>query len=67
MPKINLSGMNVEALIDLRERIDETLVKRRAEIELQLKRMDVAVARGGSTLKGTKVRRCDNVSCSTAW
>jgi DNA-binding protein H-NS len=60
MPKINVSGMSVEALIDLRTRIDETLVKRRAEIEQQLKRMDgvvggARVARGGSTLKGKKV------------
>jgi DNA-binding protein H-NS len=64
MPKVNLSGMNVEALIDLRKRIDETLVKRRAVIEKQLEWMDRAsavvsgarVARGGSTLKGRKVK-----------
>ena len=57
MPKVNLSGMNVDALIDLRERADQTLVKRRADIEQQLKRMDggARVARGGSTLKGKKV------------
>jgi DNA-binding protein H-NS len=56
MPKINLSGMTVEALIDLRKRIDETLVKRRANIEQQLERMDVAVAASGaSTLRGRKV------------
>ena len=64
MPTINLSGMNVEALIDLRKRIDETLVKRRAVIEKQLEWMDRAsavvgsakvVRRGGSTLKGKKV------------
>jgi len=50
--------MNVEALLDLRERIDETLVKRRADIEQQLAKMDggTRVARrGGSTLKGKKV------------
>ena len=63
MPKINLSGMNVEALIDLQKRVDEMLVKRRAVIEKQLEWMDRAsavvsgarVAPGGSTLKGTKV------------
>ena len=58
MAKINLPGMTIEALIDLRTQIDETLVKRRAEIEQQLKRMDGAVAggaRGGSSLKGKKV------------
>jgi DNA-binding protein H-NS len=57
MPKVNLSGMNVEALMDLREQIDETLVKRRAELETQLARMGAGVgARGGrSVLKGRKV------------
>ena len=57
MPKINVSEMNVEALIDLQKRVDAMLVKRRADIERQLKRMDggARVARGGSTLKGKKV------------
>ena len=60
MPKINLSGMSVEALMDLRVRVDETLHQRRADMERQLKRMGRTVAvvggRGrGSTLKGTKV------------
>ena len=58
MPKVNLSGMNVEALMDLRSRVDETLVKRRAELETQLARMGKAIAvsgsRGGS-LRGRKV------------
>jgi hypothetical protein len=63
MPKVNLSGMNVEALMDLRRRIGETLLARRAEIEKQLQRMG-AVAGGArvvrgrrSTLKGRKSRR----------
>jgi len=60
MPTVNLSGMTVEALMDLRKRVDETLLKRRAEIETQLKRMGgvvggARVARGGSSLKGKKV------------
>jgi DNA-binding protein H-NS len=61
MPKINLSGMNVEALMDLRMRVDEMLHQRRAELEKQLERMAVvAVARrvvrgSGSALKGRKV------------
>ena len=59
MPRVNLSGMTIEALIDLRKQVEETLVKRRAEIEKQLNRMDGAAvaggARGGSSLKGTKV------------
>ena len=64
MARVNLSGMSVEAPMDLRKRVDETLHKRRAEIEKQLERMDRAIAvvggRGGqrgSALKGRKVRR----------
>jgi len=34
MPKLNLSGMTVEGLMDLRERVEETLHKRRAEKDL---------------------------------
>jgi DNA-binding protein H-NS len=58
MPKINLTGMSVEGLMDLRERIDETLHKRRAELQQQLAALGVTrVVRrgGGSALKGRKV------------
>ena len=59
MPKLNLSGMTVEALMDLRERVDGTLHQRRAELQRQLERMGVGgtrVVRGaGSALKGRKV------------
>ena len=57
MPKINLSGMSVEGLMDLRERIDETLNRRRAELQQQLAALGGArVVRGGaSVLKGRKV------------
>jgi len=59
MPKINLSGMSVEGLMDLRERVDEMLHRRRAEIEKQLERLGRAIAvvggGGGSALKGRKV------------
>src|SRR6516164_7970702 len=60
MARVNLSGMTVEALMDLRKRVDETLHKRRAEIEKQLERMGVVggarlVRGGGSLLKGRKV------------
>jgi DNA-binding protein H-NS len=60
----NLSGMTIEALMDLRQQVDETLLKRRAELETQLARMNRAItvggrARivrgGGSVLKGRKV------------
>ena len=55
MPKINLSGMSVEGLLDLRERVEETLHKRRAELQQQLAAWGVSQRRGRSTLKGTKV------------
>jgi len=60
MPNVNLSGMTVEALMDLRQRVDETLHRRRAELQQQLERMGVfggaRVVRGrGSVLKGRKV------------
>ena len=64
MPKINLSGMTVEALMDLRKRVDGMLLEHRAEIEKQIERMDRAIAvvggrkvvrGGGSALKGRKV------------
>jgi len=61
MPKVNLSGMTIEALMELRERVDEMLRKHRAVVEKQLERMDrasavVSCARGGrGALKGKKV------------
>ena len=60
MPKVNLSRMTVEALMDLRKRVDEMLDRRRAELEKQLERMGRALAvvsgrGGGSALKGRKV------------
>jgi DNA-binding protein H-NS len=64
MPKVNLSGMTVEALMDLRKRVDEMLLERRAELEKQLERMGRTIAvvggaravrGGGSALKGRKV------------
>jgi|SRR5262249_48174918 len=64
MPKVTLSGMTVEALMDLRKRVDEMLLEHRAEIQEQIERMDRAIAvvgsrrivgGGGSALKGKKV------------
>ena len=60
MPKVSLSGMTVEALMDLRKRVDETLHQRRAELEKQLERMVLVGGRrvvggGGSALKGRRV------------
>jgi hypothetical protein len=52
MPKINLSGMTVDVLMNLRKQIDEILSERRAELEKQLERMGVitsrVVGRGGA-------------------
>jgi DNA-binding protein H-NS len=61
MPKVNLSGMTVEALMDLRERVDEMVLERRVALQKQLEKMDALVGgrrvvRGGrSALKGRKV------------
>ena len=61
MANVNLSGMSVEALMDLRVRVDEMLVEHRAQLEKQLERMGRAITgprivRGGrSALKGMKV------------
>ena len=57
MPKINLSGMTVEALMDLRKPIDEPLHTRRAELQKQGAALGVTrvVRGGGSALKGRKV------------
>ena len=60
MPNANLSRMTVEALMDLRNRVDEMLVEHRAKLIEQLERIAVVggarVVRGGrSVLKGKKV------------
>jgi DNA-binding protein H-NS len=56
MAKVNLSGMTVEALMDLRKRVEEMLLERRAELQKQLERMDALVGRrGASALRGRKV------------
>ena len=60
MARVNLSGMSVEALMDLRKRIDEMLHQHRAKLQQQLERIAVVggrrVVRGGaSALKGRKV------------
>ena len=47
MPKVSLSGMTVEALMDLRKRVDETLHRRRAELEKQLETMGGTFAAQG--------------------
>jgi len=60
MAKVNLSRMNVEALMDLRKRVDEMLHGHRAKLQQQLERIAVIggprlVRGGGSALRGRKV------------
>ena len=57
MARVNLSRMTVEALMDLRKRVDEMLHRRRAELQQQLAALGGAsvVRGGGSVLKGRKV------------
>ena len=60
MPKVNLSGMTVEALMDLRERVEGLLSERRAELQEQLEAIAVfggtrVVRGGGGALRGRKI------------
>jgi len=66
MPKPNLSRMDVESLMNLRDHVDQRLREHRVEMQEQLERMDRAIAsvggertaRGGrhaSALRGRKV------------
>jgi hypothetical protein len=48
MPKINLSGMTIEALMDLRQRVDEMLRERRGELEKQLEKITAFAVVGGA-------------------
>jgi DNA-binding protein H-NS len=59
MPSQSLKGMNVEALLSLRDQVDKRLLDLRSELEKQLAVMDGAKSRkgkaSGKSLKGTKV------------
>src|SRR5262249_31779694 len=62
MAKVSLTNMDVEALLDLRKRVDETLAQRRTDLEKQLKELGgyrdaarVVRGRGSSPLAGRKV------------
>ena len=46
MAKVNLSEMSVEALMDLRKRVDEMLHQHRAKLQQQLERMTWLAAEG---------------------
>jgi hypothetical protein len=62
MAKVNLSGMTVEALMDLRRRVDQMLVERRAEIEKQLERITAF-----AVVSGRKVGRGGGSVLKAAW
>ena len=47
MPSLNLNGMNVEALMSLRDQVDKRLVELRSELEKQL-----AALGGAKSMKG---------------
>ena len=62
MPKPNLSRMDVQALMDLRDQVDQRLRDHRVELQKQLERIGLLggerVGRGGlggSALRGRKV------------
>jgi DNA-binding protein H-NS len=53
---VNLKGMNVEALMSLRDQVDKRLVECRAELEQQLAAFPAPKSNSGkSSLKGKKV------------
>ena len=62
MARVNLSGMTVEALMDLRKRVDEMLLERRAELKKQLERMGALRKRASRSSTGASVlkilRKC---------
>ena len=53
MPKVNLSRMTVEALIDLRKRVEDMLLEHRAKAQKQLERMDALVG-GRRVVRGRR-------------
>jgi DNA-binding protein H-NS len=55
MAKINLSGMNVQALLSLRTQIDRRLAQLRTELEKQLEALSPSKRKTSSGLKGRKV------------
>ena len=56
MAKINLTGMDVESLLELRDKIDTRLGEHRRSLEKQMQRIGGETRRKGKTsLKGRKV------------
>jgi DNA-binding protein H-NS len=69
MPKPNLSGMNVEALMDLRNQVNKRLVECRAEIEKELAAFNGQPKgnSGKSSSKGRKVPPKYRSSSGETW
>jgi DNA-binding protein H-NS len=55
MAKVNLTGMDVEALLNLRNQIDRRLAELRTELEKQLDALIGQPKPKGKSLKGRKV------------
>jgi DNA-binding protein H-NS len=55
MAKVNLTGMNVEALMSLRNQVDERLAELWTELEKQLAAIKGQPSSIGSSMKGRKV------------
>ena len=55
MPKVSLSGMTVEELMDLRKRVDQMLFEHRAGLQKQLARIAGPQSALRSPLRGKKV------------
>ena len=59
MPSLNLKGMNIEALMSLRNQVDKRLLELRSELEKQLAALGGAKSMkgkaSGKSLKGRKV------------
>jgi DNA-binding protein H-NS len=59
MAKMNLSGMDVQSLMDLRKQVDDALLTRRATIQRQLESLGDSI---GSVGRGTGARGRRRVS-----
>jgi DNA-binding protein H-NS len=60
MAKVNLSGMDVEALLELRSKIDAKLGEHKLTLQKQLERLDVPGGSGrrqGNGFRSTKGRK----------
>jgi DNA-binding protein H-NS len=60
MPAVNLSNMDVNALLKLRGDIDDQLTQRRASLQKELQRLDgLKGGRGGRSKNGRKGRKVE--------